>query len=152
MLLGVMDSPFVVPVAGCAMILGLGCFGIYSEVEQKRMRSQERMALLSKGMSIEDVQKLLSTPEFDQDSPKDPMRILGTARRAATVLLSSGLGLVILGFLLASILHLHTLLVVSAGGIVPIAIGVGFLIDYRMQMRELNRFGIDLGGHPAGRS
>ena len=38
-------SPFTVAVAGCLMILGLGVFGIYSEMDQRRVRSQERMTL-----------------------------------------------------------------------------------------------------------
>ena len=51
-------SPFVVAVAGCLMILGLGIFGIYSEIDQRRVRSQERMTLLARGMSIDDIERL----------------------------------------------------------------------------------------------
>jgi hypothetical protein len=146
---GIFNSPFVVAVAGCAMVLGLGCFGIYSEIEQKRMRSHERMALLSKGMSVEEVQRLLSTPAFDEENIPDPLRNLGNARRTAIVLLSVGVGLVVLGFLLASILQVRDVLAASAAGVIPIAIGLGFLVDYRMQLQELQRFGIDVGSQPA---
>ena len=51
-------SPFTVAVAGCLMILGLGVFGIYSEMDQRRVRSQERMTLLARGMSVADIERL----------------------------------------------------------------------------------------------
>ncbi len=36
------------------------------------------------------------------------------------------------------------MLVVAAAGLIPLAIGVGFLVDYTMQKRELARFGLEV--------
>ena len=135
-------SPFVVAVAGCLMILGLGCFGIYSEMDQKRMRSQERMTLLARGMSIEDIERLQR--QVQNEDVTDPVRTMNNIRRTAMILFGCGVGLVAFGLLLAAILQMRVLLIVPAAGLIPIAIGVGFLIDYKMQARDLARFGLEV--------
>jgi hypothetical protein len=136
-------SPFTVAVAGCFMILGLGCFGIYSEMDQKRIRSQERMTLLARGMSIEDIERLQR--QVQNEDVTDPVRTMNNIRRAAMSLFGSGAGLVAFGLLLAAIMHMRVLLIVPAAGLIPIAIAVGFWIDYKMQARDLARFGLEVG-------
>jgi hypothetical protein len=135
-------SPFVVAVAGCLMILGLGCFGIYSEMDQKRLRSQERMTLLARGMSIEDIERLQR--QVQNEDVADPVRTMNNIRRTAMILFGSGAGILVFGLLLASILQVRVLLIVAAAGIIPIAIGIGFWIDYKMQARDLARFGLEV--------
>jgi hypothetical protein len=39
---------------------------------------------------------------------------------------------------------MRVLLIVAAAGIIPIAIGVGFWIDYKLQARDLARFGLEV--------
>jgi hypothetical protein len=135
-------SPFVVAVAGCLMILGLGCFGIYSEMDQKRLRSQERMTLLARGMSIDDIERLQR--QVQTEDVADPVRTMNNIRRTAMILFGSGAGILVFGLLLASILQVRVLLIVAAAGIIPIAIGIGFWIDYKMQARDLARFGLEV--------
>lgn len=135
-------SPFVVPVAGCLMILGLGVAGIYSEIDQRRIRSQERMTLLARGMSVEDIERMQR--QAANDDAVDPLRTLNNIRRTAMILFSCGLGIVAFGLLLAVILQLRVLLIVPAAGLIPLAIGIGFWIDYKMQARDLARFGLEV--------
>jgi len=135
-------SPFTVAIAGCFMILGLGAFGIYSEMDQKRLRSQERMTLLARGMSIDDIERLQR--QVQTEDVADPVRTMNNIRRAAMILFGSGVGIVVFGLLLAAILQMRVLLIVAAAGIIPIAIGVGFWIDYKMQARDLARFGLEV--------
>jgi Flp pilus assembly protein TadB len=134
-------SPFTVAVAGCLMILGLGCFGIYSEMDQKRIRSQERMTLLARGMSIEDIERLQR--QVQNEDVTDPVRTMNNIRRTAMILFGSGSGILVFGLMLAAILANRVLLVVAAAGLIPVAIGVGFWIDYKMQARDLARFGLE---------
>ncbi len=143
----IFSSPFIVPVAALIMVLGLGVAGIYSEVEQKKLRAQQRMAMLARGMSADEIEKVLGSTGNDKPV-RDPLRSLGNARRAAIVLLSTGIGTVLFGFLFAMIVQMRALLIIAAGGIIPIAIGLGFLIDYRMQTRELARFGLEVDAEP----
>jgi hypothetical protein len=135
-------SPFVVPVAGCLMILGLGCFGIYSEMDQRRTRSQERMTLLARGMSIEDIERLQR--QVQNEDASDPVRTMNTIRRTAMILFGCGAGIVLFGLLLAAILEMRVLLIVAAAGLIPVAIAAGFWIDYKMQARDLARFGLEV--------
>ena len=137
------DSPFVVPVAGCAMILGLGVAGIYSEMRNKELRSQERVAMLNRGVPLADIERMMAAGD-DEKKVRDPLRSLAIARRTAMVLLSSGVGLAIFGLLMYAILQVRPVLIVAAAGIINLCIGVGFLIDYTMQKRELSRFGMEV--------
>ncbi|MEK6397508.1 MAG: hypothetical protein V4734_05430 [Terriglobus sp.] len=138
------DSPFVVPVAGCVMILGLGVAGIYSEMRNKELRSQERIAMLQRGVPLADIERLMSKGVAEEKMVRDPLRGLGNARRTAMVLLSGGLGLVIFGIMLEAILHVRETLVVCGAGAISLCVGIGFLIDYNMQKRELSRFGMEV--------
>jgi Flp pilus assembly protein TadB len=135
-------SPFVVPVAGCLMILGLGIAGIYSEMDQRRLRSQERMTLLARGMSVDDIERMQR--QAANDDAVDPLRTLNNIRRTAMILLACGLGIVVFGLLLAVILEIRVLLIVPAAGLIPFAIGIGFFVDYKMQARDLARFGLEV--------
>jgi hypothetical protein len=53
--------------------------------------------------------------------------------------------LVFFGLLLAWIVQEHDVLVVAAAGLIPLAIGIGFIVDYQLQKRELSRFGLEIG-------
>jgi hypothetical protein len=140
----IFDSPFVVPVAGCLMILGLGLGGIYSEMRNKELRSQERIAMLNRGVPLAEIERLSAKTNEEEKKVRDPLRSLANARRAAMVLLSGGLGTSIFGVLLYMILQLRPVLVVAASGLIAMAVGAGFLIDYNMQKRELSRFGMEV--------
>jgi Flp pilus assembly protein TadB len=135
-------SPFVVPVAGCLMILGLGVAGIYSEMDQRRLRSQERMTLLARGMSVDDIERMQR--QAANEDAADPLRTLNNIRRTAMILLACGIGIIVFGLLLAAILQLRVLFIVPAAGLIPFAIGIGFFVDYKMQARDLARFGLEV--------
>jgi hypothetical protein len=135
-------SPFSVAVAGCLMILGIAIFGIYSEMDQRRVRSQERMTLLARGMSIDDIERLQH--QVQNENASDPVRIMNNIRRTAMILFGSGVGIIAFGLLLAVILENRVLFIVPAAGLIPVAVGVGFWIDYKMQARDLARFGLEV--------
>ena len=40
------------------------------------------------------------------------------------------------------------ILIVSAAGLIPLAIGIGFFVDYGLQRRELARFGLEVAADP----
>jgi len=143
------DSPFVVPVAGCLMILGLGIAGIYSEMRSKELRSQERIAMLQRGVPLADIERMMVKSTANEKTVRDPLRGLANARRTAMVLLSSGVGLMIFGVLLEAIVRERETLVVAAAGVISVCVGVGFLIDYNMQKRELSRFGMEVDSEAA---
>jgi hypothetical protein len=118
--------------------------GIWSQAHQTRVKAEQRMAMIARGVPIAEIERLLGSGEDDARPPKDPLRSLGNARRTGIVLVSVGVGLILFGLLLTAILQVHAVLACAAAGFIPLAIGVGFFIDYNLQKRELSRFGLEV--------
>ena len=123
-------SPFVVPVAAFAMVLGIIIVNTISGYHTRRLQSEERLAAIAKGLPIPE-----PTPE--------PIPVVDQHRRArglrtgGIVCVSVGLGLAFFGFALTWIVGDHDVLAVAASGIIPLAVGVGLLVDYAFQKRDL---------------
>jgi hypothetical protein len=120
-------------------------------VQKRRIQSEERMAMVQRGMSVDQINQLLKPADKDiEDAAKtrDPLRSLAYARRTGVVLVSIGIGLAVFGSLLATILQVREVLIVSACGLIPLAIGIGFFVDYGLQRRELARFGLEVAADP----
>jgi hypothetical protein len=146
------SSPFVVPVAGCAVGAVAIISGIWFEAQQRRNKADQRMAMLARGLPIAEIERLLGPGDEEKQTPKDPMRSLGNARRTGIVLVSVGAGLILFFLVLTAILQVRAILSGAAAGLIPLAIGVGFFIDYYLQKRELSRFGLEVGADlPGGR-
>ena len=138
-------SPFIVPVAGCLVGIVAIVAGIWLEGHKRRIKSEERMTMLARGVPLAEIEKMLGTGDEDKPAVKDPLRSLGNARRAGIVLVSVGAGLILFFLVLTAILHVREVLAGAAAGLIPLAIGVGFFIDYNLQKRELSRFGLEVG-------
>jgi len=108
------------------------------------------MAMVQRGMPAEQIDLLLKSTRDDGEEIKtrDPLRSLGNARRTAVVLVSVGVGLILFGILLTLIERDREVLTVSACGLIPLAIGIGFFVDYGLQKRELARFGLEVAADP----
>ena len=139
------NSPFIVPIGAFAVAIAAIVSGIWLQAHTVRMRAEQRMAMLARGMSVAEIERLLGTKEEEQRSPKDPLRSLSNARRAGIVLVSVGTGLILFFFALTAIIGQREILSGAAAGLIPFAIGIGFFIDYHLQKRELSRFGLEVG-------
>jgi hypothetical protein len=144
-------SPFVIPVAGISVAIVAIISGIWLDGHKRRLRSEERIAMISRGVPLADIEKMLGTGDEEKPPVKDPLRSLGNARRTGIVLVSVGAGLILFFVVLTAILHVREVLSGAAAGLIPLAIGVGFFIDYNLQKRELSRFGLEVGAEsPSG--
>ena len=139
------NSPFIVPIGAFAMTLGIVIAGVISHSHNRRLKAEQRIAMVQRGMPVHEIERLLGTREEEDKPVKDPMRSLGNARRAAIVLISTGVGFMAFFLVLSMILHVREVLSGAAAGLIPFAIGVGFFIDYSLQKRELSRFGLEVG-------
>ena len=140
------DSPFIVPMGAFAVAVAAIVGGAWRAVQKMRLKGSQRLALLERGLSLAEVEAVLSKPEEDEmQDAADPLRRSRAMRITAMVLISSGLGLVLFFVALRVILHEPEVLSGAAVGLIPLLIGLGFLIEYGMQKRELNRFGLDAG-------
>jgi hypothetical protein len=138
-------SPYIIPLAGCLVAIVAVVSGIWLDGHKRRIKSEERMAMLARGVPLAEIEKMLGAGSEDKPPVKDPLRSLGNARRTGIVLVSVGVGLILFFLVLASILHVREVLSGAAAGVIPLAIGVGFFIDYNLQKRELSRFGLEVG-------
>jgi hypothetical protein len=139
-----------IPIMGMMIPIVAIIGGIYSQVQSSRERADQRMALIARGVPLAEIDAYFKNQTDDgQRVIKDPMRSLANARRAATVLISVGIALFAFFLIFGNIAlnHIDTtagwaLLGCSGVGLIPLAIGIGFMFDYNMQKREMSRFGL----------
>jgi hypothetical protein len=132
------DSPFVVPVAGCFMILGIVVAGIWSGTRNREMESQERLAAIAKGIVPPPTKDELAITHAFQGAPTvNTLRKRNGVRTGGWVLVGVGSGIVLTCALIAYIVGERDVLCGSAAGLIPLGIGVGLLIDAQIQTREL---------------
>ena len=86
----------------------------------RRAESKERLAAIEKGI-------------YEPPTPQDIRR---RTRRAAIVLIAGGLGIVLAFVIEAAVKHSWSELSSTGLGIVPIALGLGLLLDLRLQRRD----------------
>lgn len=141
--MGFFFSPFIVPVAGCAVGIVAILSGIWFEAQQRRNKAEQRMAMIARGVPIPEIERLLGSGD-EEKKVRDPLRSLANARRTGIVLTSIGAGLILFFVVLELILRVPPVLAGAAAGIIPLAIGIGFFIDYNLQVRELARFGLEV--------
>ena len=67
--------------------------GVAAEANRVRLRAEQRMAMVARGMSADDIDKLLGKRNDDAKPARDPIQSLVNTRRTAIVLISSGAGL-----------------------------------------------------------
>jgi hypothetical protein len=130
-----MESPYIVPVAGCVMILGIVVAGMWSGIRNREIQSTERLAAIAKGVPIPPTAEELAIMHGKPSA--DATRRRASIRLAGTILLWGAGGLVAFFVVLSSILQVREVLCGAAVGLIPLGIGVALLIDARTQTREM---------------
>ncbi len=128
-------SPFIVPVAGCIMILGIVVAGIWSGIRNHEIQSTERLAAIAKGVPVPPTPEELAIMHGKPSA--DATRRRGNVRLAGTILVIGALGVVAFFLILAGILRERDVLCGAAVGLIPLGIGIALLIDARTQTREI---------------
>jgi hypothetical protein len=145
-------GPILIPLVAMLIPIVAIIAGVVSQAHAKRLKADQRMALIARGVPLAEIDAFLKPDQDETErAVKDPMRSLGNARRAAVVLISVGIGLfaffIIFG--LIALGHIDrtagwAMLACSGAGLIPLAIGIGFLFDYNMQKGEMSRFGLEV--------
>jgi hypothetical protein len=136
---------WAVPIGAFAVAIVAIVSGVMAEANRQRLTAEQRMAMVARGMPADDIDKLLTKATVDGRPVKDPVQGLANTRRIAIVLISSGIGLALFFIVLSFIVDNHEVLAGAAVGLMPLAVGGGFLIDYHLQKRDLSRFGLEVG-------
>ena len=130
------NSPFIVPVASFVMVLGIVAVGIWSNARKRELESQERLAAIAKGLVPPPTAAELA---LTQGRPSISLvRRRANIRLAGIVLLGAAVGIALFFIALSAILQERDVLCGAACALIPLGIGVGFLIDTRIQTREID--------------
>ena len=146
-------SGILIPIVALLIPIVAIIAGAWQQAEKQRIRADQQMALIARGVPLAEIDAFMNktAPVDAYGKVKDPMRSLGNARRTAMVLIPLGSGLMLFFLIFGAVMLNHVdreagwaLIACSATGLIPLAIGIGFLVDYRLQMRELARFGMEV--------
>ena len=137
-----LNSPFIIPVVALMIPIVAIISGAFTSAQQKRLRADQRMAMLQRGLPLAEIEAALNSGEKssfldNSTTAADPMRRIRNSRTSGIVLISIGTGLILFFMLLEVILREREVLVGAAAGLIPFAIGVGFLVDYKLQKRDV---------------
>jgi hypothetical protein len=128
------NSPYVVPVAGCLMILGIVVAGVWSSIRTREIQSHERLAAIAAGVAIpptiEEIALMHGKPSSDGRKRRANIRLTGI------ILLCSAIGLMLFFITLAIVLRQREILSGVAVALIPLGLGIAFLIDARIEARE----------------
>lgn len=133
---GAWNSPFVVPVAGCLMVLGIVVAGTWSGARQREIQSHERLAAIAKGVPVPPTAEELAIIHGKPASSL--IRRRANIRLAGIVLLGCAGGLIAFFIALAAVLQVRNVLSGAAVGLIPLGIGLGFLYDSKIATREID--------------
>lgn len=133
------NSPFVIPVAVFAMVLGIVIVANIHNYHVRKLKSEERMAAIAKGLPL--------PPDLDaiDRANSDPGAGAATTARGlrtgGIVCISVGVGVALFSFFLTWIVQEHDVLAVAAAGLIPLAVGVGLLVDYALRTKSVKAEG-----------
>jgi hypothetical protein len=103
------------------MSLGIPLGAMYTYYRVRQLRTEERLAAIAKGVSIP------MEPELSQAA---------RSRRAAILLVTGALGFMLTFGLIAQIEREPETWVAAAFGIIPLAIGIGYFVDFTLIRRD----------------
>ena len=110
----------LVGLAAVVMTLGIPMALMYTYYRVRRLRTDERLAALARGVNVP------MEPELSE---------LGRSRRAGTLLITGALGYIATFGLIAR--AESEAWIAATFGIIPLAVGIGFFVDAYMIRRDL---------------
>lgn len=108
-----------------AVTLGMGVpIGmLYTYYRVRKLRSEERLAAIARGVSLP------LEPELSQ---------AGRSRRAGILLITGALGYIVTFGIIAGIQMDRDFWSAAAFGIIPLAVGIGYFLDFTLIRRDLH--------------
>ena len=112
----------VIGLAAVLLTCGIPLAALYTYYRVRKLRTEERLAALARGA------ELPVEPELSQ---------FARSRRAGILLVSGGLGFMVMFGVIARIVGEPETLVAAAFGILPLAVGLGYFVDASLIRRDL---------------
>ena len=112
----------VIGLVAVVLTCGIPVAALYTYYRVRKLRSEERLAALAKGAQIP------MEPELSQ---------FARSRRAGILLVSGGLGFMLMFGMIAKVVNEPETLAAAAFGILPLAVGIGYFVDAALLHRDL---------------
>jgi preprotein translocase subunit Sss1 len=103
------------------MSLGVPLGALYTYYRVRKLRTEERLAAIARGVDIP------MEPELNQAA---------RSRRAGILLVSGAIGFLVTFGLIAQLQADRDIWTVAALGIIPLAVGVGYFVDWKLIHRD----------------
>jgi hypothetical protein len=113
----------IVGLAAVVLSLGIPMAGLYTYYRVKKLRADERMAALARGVTI---------PFETEVSPE------ARSRKAGILLVCGAIGFMATFAAIAGIEHEPDTWAAAAFGLIPLAVGIGYFIDFTLSRREVH--------------
>lgn len=110
----------IIGLVAVIMSLGVPLGALYTYYRVRKLKSEERLAAIARGVDIP------VEPELNQAA---------RSRRAGILLVSGAIGFILTFGLIAQVQADRDIWTVAALGIIPLAVGVGYFVDWRMVHR-----------------
>ena len=120
-----MDNSIIGLVA-VVMALGIPLGAMYTFYRVRKLRTEERLAAIARGANV---------PIEPELSP------IARSRKAGILLVSGALGYILTFGLIAQIEHEPETWVAAAFGIIPLAVGIGYFIDFTLNRSDARTTG-----------
>jgi Domain of unknown function (DUF6249) len=112
----------VIGLVAVVLTCGIPLAFMYTYYRVRKLRSEERLAALARGTEIP------IEPELSQ---------FARSRRAGILLVSGGVGMIVMFAMIARLLGEPETMVGSAIGVLPLAVGLGYFVDAALIHRDL---------------
>jgi hypothetical protein len=112
----------VIGLVAVVLTCGLPVAALYTYYRVRKLRTEERLAALARGTDIP------MEPELSQ---------FARSRRAGILLVSGGLGFMMMFAVIARVVEEPHTLVAVAFGILPLAVGIGYFLDAALIHKDL---------------
>lgn len=112
----------VIGLVAVVLTCGIPVAALYTYYRVRKLRSEERLAALAKGAQIP------MEPELSQ---------YARSRRSGILLVSGGLGFMLMFGMIAKVVNEPETLAAAAFGILPLAVGIGYFVDAALIHRDL---------------
>jgi ABC-type Na+ efflux pump permease subunit len=116
-----MDGSLIGLVA-VVLTCGIPVAGMYTYYRVRKLRTEERLAALARGTEIP------MEPELSQ---------YARSRRAGILLVSGGLGFILMFALIARIVNEPETMAAATFGILPLMVGIGYFVDAALIHRDI---------------
>ena len=115
-------APELIGLVAVILTCGIPVAGFYTYYRVRKLRTEEGLAALAQGTSIP------VEPDLSQ---------FARSRRAGILLVSGGLGFILMFALIARFSGEPETMVAGSFGVLPLAIGLGYFVDAALTRRDL---------------